>query len=446
MSAFTPARRPLILTAAFMGVACAHPAALGVGEGIGPSPTLPPPKTSLIPTVKVAEAKGWNDGQRPVVAPGLVIKPFATDLDHPRWLYVLPNGDVLVAETNAPPRPKDETGLRGWFHHHYASKAGTTGVSANRITLLHDGDGDGVPKERSVLLDSLNSPFGMALIDHRLYVANTDGIVYFPYTPGQMQIVTRGVLVAPLPAGPINHHWTKNIIVSQDREKLYATVGSNSNAGENGLADEEGRAAVWEIDLSTGQRRIYASGLRNPVGLAWEPTTGALWVAVNERDELGNDLVPDYMTSLHDGAFYGFPFSYFGGHLDPRVKQQRPDLVARAVVPDYALGAHTASLGLVWSPRESLLPPSLRNGMIVSQHGSWNRDPRSGYKVIFVPFENGKPSGPPVDIVTGFLDGHDDARGRPVGVAFDKFGALLIADDVGNTIWRVTASPALTTR
>jgi glucose/arabinose dehydrogenase len=445
MFASTRARRRVAL-AVLMLVACAHPATLTVGAGTGPSPELPPPKTSLIPTVKVADAKGWPDGARPIVAPGLTVKPFATDLDHPRWIYVLPNGDVLVAETNAPPRPDDNKGIKGWFINHYARKAGATGASANRITLLRDADGDGVPENRGVLLDSLNSPFGMVAIDNSLYVANTDAVLRFPYTRGQMQIAARGVLVAPLPAGSINHHWTKNIIASPDTEKLYATVGSNSNAGENGMAVEEGRATVWEINLSTGKRRIFASGLRNPVGLAWEPTTGALWVSVAERDELGSDLVPDYMTALHDGAFYGFPYGYFGRHLDPRVKVQRPDLVAHALVPDYALGPHTASLGLAWSPEKSSLPPSFCNGMIVSQHGSWNRKPPSGYKVVFVPFENGKPSGPPVDVVTGFLDSHGNALGRPVGVAFDKHGGLLIADDVGNTVWRVTATATLTTR
>ena len=446
MLASTRARRRTVLAAFVLFAACAHPASLSVGDGIGPSPQLPPPSTSLIPTVKVAEAKGWPADGRPTVGPGLMVKPFATDLDHPRWLYVLPNGDVLVAETNAPPRPDDGNGIRAWFVRRYMKKAGAAVASANRITLLRDADGDGVPEARSVLLDSLNSPFGMALVDRRLYVANTDGLVRYPYARGQMQIAARGVPIAPLPAGTINHHWTKNLIASVDGSKLYATVGSNSNAGENGIDEEEGRAAVWEIDLTTGRRRVFAFGLRNPVGLAWEPASGALWVSVAERDDLGSDLVPDYMTALHDGAFYGFPFSYYGQHLDPRVKHQRPDLVARALVPDYALGAHTASLGIVWSPQTSLLPASLRNGMIVSQHGSWNRKPQSGYKVIFVPFENGKPSGPPVDVVTGFLDAHGDAMGRPVGVAFDKHGGLLIADDVGNTIWRVTAAPTLTTR
>jgi glucose/arabinose dehydrogenase len=439
-------RARVALTTIVVLVACAHGASLPVADGIGPSPQLPSPHTSLIPTVKVSEAKGWSDGEKPAVMSGMTVKAFATNLDHPRWLYVLPNGDVLVAETNAPERPDDSKGIKGWFMRRYMKKAGAAVPSANRITLLRDADGDGTVDARTVLIDSLNSPFGMALVDHSLYVANTDGVVSFPYTRGQMQITARGVPVAMLPAGTINHHWTKNIIASPDGRKLYVTVGSNSNAGENGLDAEAERAAVWEVDLATANKRLFASGLRNPVGLAWEPATGALWVSVLERDELGNDLVPDFMTALHEGAFYGFPFSYYGKNLDPRVKDQRPDLVATARVPDYALGAHTASLGLAWSPKESSLPQSLRNGMIVGQHGSWNRKPQSGYKVIFVPFENGKPSGPPVDVVTGFLDSHGDALGRPVGVAFDKHGGLLIADDVGNTIWRVTGSPTLTTR
>ena len=426
--------------------ACGHSATLTVADGTGPTPQLPPPRTSLIPTVKVADAKAWQDGEHPTATSGTTVSLFADGLDHPRWLYVLPNGDVLVAETNAPPRPDDSKGIKGWFINHYMKKAGAAVKSANRITLLRDADGDGIVDSRTVLIDSLNSPFGMALIDGYLYVANTDNVVRFPYKRGQMQIASKGVPVSPLPAGPINHHWTKNIVASADGSKLFATVGSNSNAGENGIDNERERAAVWEIDLTTGSHRVFASGMRNPVGLAWEPKTGALWTSVNERDELGSDIVPDYMTALRDGAFYGFPYSYFGQHLDPRVKEQRPDLVARALVPDYALGPHTASLGLVWSPENSLLPSEFRNGMIVSQHGSWNRDPRSGYKVIFIPFENGKPSGPPVDLVTGFLDSHDNAKGRPVGVAFDTRGALLIADDVGNRIWRVTATPTLTTR
>lgn len=439
-------RRYIIGTCAAIGAtACGPSARLPVSAGIGPSPALPEPETSLIPTVKVATAKGWPLGEKPASASGTTVVAFAKELNHPRWLYVLPNGDVLVAETNAPVRPDDGKGIKAWFVKRYMKKAGAAVPSANRITLLRDTDGDGIAETRSAFLDSLNSPFGMALIGNTLYVANTDGVVRFPYRDGEMRIASRGTKVVDLPAGTIDHHWTKNIIASPDGTKLYATVGSNSNAAENGIDKEEGRAAIWEIDLKTGTHRVFATGLRNPVGLAWEPSTGRLWAAVNERDELGSDLVPDYMTAVRDGGFYGWPFSYYGQHVDHRVKPQRPDLVATAVVPDYALGPHTGSLGLAWSPRATSLPAELQNGMFVGQHGSWNRKPPSGYKVIFVPFAEGKPSGMPIDVVTGFLDDEGHARGRPVGVAIDKHGALLVADDVGNAVWRVKGSQTLTT-
>ncbi|HVE34096.1 MAG TPA: sorbosone dehydrogenase family protein [Gemmatimonadaceae bacterium] len=424
--------------------ACARPAQLSVADGTGPSPALPDARTSLIPTVKVAPAKGWGNYERPTGASGTVVNAFAKGLDHPRWLYVLPNGDVLVAETNAPKRPDDGKGIRAWFVRRYMNKAGAAVPSANRITLLRDADGDGVAEVRRVLLDSLNSPFGMAYRDGGLYVANTDAVLRFPFDLRSSRVTGAPNKVVDLPAGTINHHWTKNILLSDDGSTLYATVGSNSNAAENGLEAERDRAAIWRIDLRTGAHRVYASGLRNPNGLAWEPTTGALWAAVNERDELGSDLVPDYITSVRDGGFYGWPFSYYGQHVDKRVKDQRPDLVASAVVPDFAMGPHTASLGLAWSPSESALPPSLRDGLIVGQHGSWNRKPPSGYKVVFVPFTNGKPSGMPVAVLTGFLDADGNARGRPVGVALDARGALLVADDVGNAIWRVVGSQTLT--
>jgi glucose/arabinose dehydrogenase len=424
--------------------ACARPAQLSVADGTGPSPALPDARTSLIPTVKVAPAKGWGNYERPTGASGTVVNAFAKGLDHPRWLYVLPNGDVLVAETNAPKRPDDGKGIRAWFVRRYMNKAGAAVPSANRITLLRDADGDGVAEVRRVLLDSLNSPFGMAYRDGGLYVANTDAVLRFPFDLRSSRVTGAPNKVVDLPAGTINHHWTKNILLSDDGSTLYATVGSNSNAAENGLEAERDRAAIWRIDLRSGAHRVYASGLRNPNGLAWEPTTGALWAAVNERDELGSDLVPDYITSVRDGGFYGWPFSYYGQHVDKRVKDQRPDLVASAVVPDFAMGPHTASLGLAWSPSESALPPSLRDGLIVGQHGSWNRKPPSGYKVVFVPFTNGKPSGTPADVLTGFLDADGNARGRPVGVALDARGALLVADDVGNAIWRVVGSQTLT--
>lgn len=307
---------------------------------------------------------------------------------------------------------------------------------ATKITLLRDADGDGVAEVRSVLLSGLNSPFGMTLVGNTLYVANSDALVRFPYSEGQTQITAAATKVVDFPPGPMNHHWTKSLIASADGTKLYVGIGSNSNVAEHGMAHEVGRAAIWEIDARTGEHRVFASGLRNPVGLAWEPETGLLWVAVNERDELGSDLVPDYMTSVRDGGFYGWPYSYFGTHVDRRVKPPRPDLVATAIVPDYALGPHTASLGLAHSSGTSLLP-QFANGMFVGQHGSWNRKSRSGYKVIFVPFSAGRPSGAPIDVLTGFVRENGDAMGRPVGVALDRTGALLVADDVGNVVWRV---------
>ena len=430
----------LVLGIAALGLsACGEQARLPVSAGMGPNPELPPPKTSLIPTVHIAPAKGWPDGVAPTAAPGLAVTSFADGLDHPRWLHVLPNGDVLVAETNGPPRPEDARGIKGWAMKLVMGWAGAATPSADRITLLRDADGDGIVESRSVFLDGLHSPFGMALVGRDFYVANTDAVVRFPYEEGQTQITARGVKVVDLPAGPINHHWTKNLIASRDGSRLYVAIGSNSNVAENGIAAEEGRAAIWEVDPSTGRHRIFASGLRNPVGLALEPETGVLWTTVNERDELGSDLVPDYMTAVKDGAFYGWPYSYFGAHVDRRVKPQRPDLVARAIVPDYALGAHTACLGLVFA-EGNRLTPEFSSGAFVGQHGSWNRRPRSGYKVIFVPFDDGRPVGDPVDVLTGFLSAEGDALGRPVGVVFDRQGALLVADDVGNRIWRVTAA------
>jgi glucose/arabinose dehydrogenase len=334
-------------------------------------------------------------------------------------------------------RPEDGKGLRGWFFAHFQKKAGGAVPSANRITLLRDTDGDGIAEARWVFLSGLNSPFGMALVGDVLYVANSDALVSFPYVRGETHISAAPTTVLLLPAGPINHHWTKNVIASPDGTRLYVAVGSNSNAAENGIANETDRAAIWEVNPATGAHRVYASGLRNPVGMAWSPETAALWVSVNERDELGSDLVPDYMTAVHDGAFYGWPYSYYGNHVDTRVKPARPDLVATAIEPDFALGAHTASLGLA-SSKGTTLPEMFADGMFVGQHGSWNRSPRSGYRVIFVPFIAGVPSGLPVDVLTGFVTDQGDAMGRPVGVAIDTRGALLVADDVGNVIWRVT--------
>jgi glucose/arabinose dehydrogenase len=430
----------LALAALALG-ACREQAALPVSAGIGPHPMLPAPDETLIPTVNVAPAKGWPEGAAPVAAPGLTVVQFADGLDHPRWVYVLPNGDVLVAETNAPPRPDaGGGGIRGWAMKFFMQRAGAAVTSADRITLLRDADGDGVVETRSVFLEGLHSPFGMALVGNELYVANTDALLRFPYEEGQTRIDQPGETVVELPAGLINAHWTKNVIASRDGAHLYVTVGSNSNVADHGFAAEEGRAAIWQIDRATGEHRIFASGLRNPVGLAFEPESGALWTSVNERDELGSDLVPDYMTAVGDGAFYGWPYSYYGDHVDARVEPQRPDLVARAVIPNYALGPHTASLGLAFADGARSLPSAFRNGAFVGQHGSWNRRPRSGYKVIFVPFRNGRPAGDPVDVLTGFLNAEGEAQGRPVGVAIDRQGALLVADDVGNRIWRVTAT------
>ena len=418
--------------------ACGQPAQLPFEAGVGPQPQLPAPQQALIPTVNIAKARSWPVGTLPTVAPGLIATAFAQGLDHPRWLYTLPNGDVLVAESNAPPKPDGGGGIKGWVMTLVMKAAGAATVSANRITLLRDANGDGVAEERHVLLDGLNSPFGLALIGERLYVANTDAVVSFAYRTGQTRIDGPSEKLVDLPAGPVNHHWTKNIIASPDGKRLYVTVGSNSNVAENGMAIEAGRAAIWEVELGSGAHRLFATGLRNPNGMGWAPETGALWTVVNERDELGSDLVPDYLTSVRDGAFYGWPWSYYGQHVDGRVKPPEPNKVAQAIAPDYALGNHVAPLGMVFATGQNL-GAAYANGVFIGEHGSWNRTPRSGYKVVFVPFAGGRPNGLPVDVVTGFVQG-DDALGRPVGVALDGRGALLVADDVGNTVWRVSAA------
>lgn len=419
--------------------ACGESSSLQVSDGTGPSPKLPEPNKTLIPTVNIAPAIGWPAGGKPTAAAGTQVAAFAEGLDHPRWLYVLPNGDVLVAETNAPPKPDDSAGIRGWVMKKVMGKAGAGVPSPNRITLLRDADHDGVAETRTVFLQNLNSPFGMTLVGNDLYVADTDRLLRFHYEPGATEIKTQPIKVTDLPGGTLNHHWTKNVIASKDGSKLYVTVGSNSNVGENGLDKEEGRAAIWEVDRATGNHRIFASGIRNPNGLAWEPTTGALWTAVNERDEIGSDLVPDYITSVKDGGFYGWPFSYYGQHVDVRVKPQNPDLVAKAIAPDYAVGPHTASLGLTFADGNSL-PAQFKDGAFIGQHGSWNRKPHSGYKVISVPFAAGKPNGQPIDVLTGFLDKDENALGRPVGVVIEQQGGLLVADDVGNKVWRVSSA------
>lgn len=435
-------RKPqLVFVIALAGglAACGETSSLQVSDGTGPSPKLPEPNKTLIPTVNIAPAIGWPEGSKPTAAAGTQVEAFAEGLDHPRWMYVLPNGDVLVAETNAPPKPDDSKGIKGWVMKKVMGKAGAGVPSPNRITLLRDADHDGVAETRTVFLQNLNSPFGMTLVGNDLYVADTDRLLRFNYEPGATEIKTQPIKVTDLPGGTLNHHWTKNVIASKDGSKLYVTVGSNSNVGENGLDKEEGRAAIWEVDRATGNHRIFASGIRNPNGLAWEPTSGALWTAVNERDEIGSDLVPDYITSVKDGGFYGWPFSYYGQHVDVRVNPQNLDLVAKAIAPDYAVGPHTASLGLTFAEGNTL-PAQFKEGAFIGQHGSWNRKPHSGYKVIFVPFTGGKPSGTPVDVLTGFLDKDENALGRPVGVVIDQQGGLLVADDVGNKVWRVSST------
>ena len=414
--------------------ACGDKSTLPQGADIGPQPELKAPNKTLIPTVNIAKATGWPAGVMPTAAAGLEVNAFATALDHPRWVYVLPNGDVLVAESNAPAKP-DAGGIRSWIQGKVMARAGAGVPSANRITLLRDADGDGVAELKTVFLKNLHSPFGMALVGDMLYVANADAIVRFRYKEGATEITEAAQPVAPLPGG-LNHHWTKNIIASQDGKKLYATVGSNSNVAENGMDVEKNRAAILEVDLASGATRVFASGLRNPNGMAWNPDTGALWTVVNERDEIGSDLVPDYLTSVKEGGFYGWPYSYYGKNVDARVKPQRPDLVDKAIVPDYALGAHVAALGLTFY-EGTLLPAQYRNGAIIGNHGSWNRKPRSGYNVVFIPFRDGMPNGKPVDILSDFVNKDGEAQGRPVGVAVDKKGAVLVADDVGNVIWRV---------
>ena len=433
-----PARLSIALVATAALVACGETSKLPDNTVVGPNPQLPAPGGSLIPTVKVAPVKGWPAGTMPTAAAGTQVQPFATGLDHPRWLHTLPNGDVLVAESNKPANAGEgkKPSIKGWVQGLFMKRAGAAVPSADRISLLRDADGDGVAEVKSVLLQGLTSPFGMALVGNTLYVANADAVVKFPYQAGQTQITAAGTKVVDLPS-KINHHWTKNLIANADGSKLYVTVGSNSNIGENGMENEEGRAAIWEVDAATGTHRIYASGLRNPNGLAWSGST--LWTVVNERDELGNDLVPDYMTSVKDGAFYGWPWSYFGDVVDTRVEPARPDMVAKAIKPDYALGAHVAALGLAISDGKPMAG-KYGPGAFIGEHGSWNRKPPSGYKVVFVPFAEGRPAGMPQDVLTGFLTADGEALGRPVGVAFDTKGALLVADDVGNAIWRV--SPA----
>ena len=432
-------RLALLIMLAGSLAACGESSTLQVADGTGPSPKLPEPNKTLIPTVNIAPAIGWPEGAKPIAAAGTQVAAFAEGLDHPRWLYVLPNGDVLVAETNAPPKPDDAKGVRGWVMEKVMDRAGAGVPSPNRITLLRDADHDGVAETRTVFLENLNSPFGMTLVGSDLYVADSDKLLRFPYQPGETAITAPGAKVVDLPGGPLNHHWTKNVVASQDGSKLYVSVGSNSNVGENGLEAEQGRAAIWEVDRASGQHRIFASGLRNPNGMAWEPQSGKLWAIVNERDEIGSDLVPDYMTSVQENGFYGWPYSYFGQHVDERAQPQRPDLVEKAIKPDYAISSHVAPLGLLFYTGDNM--PQYRGGAFVSEHGSWNRKPLNGYQVMWVKFENGQPVGLPQPVVTGFLtDDQKQVRGLPVGLGMDAQGGLIIADDAGDAVWRVSAA------
>ncbi|NWE17561.1 PQQ-dependent sugar dehydrogenase, partial [Pseudomonas yamanorum] len=431
-----PSRLALLITTTAVLSACGESSKLPFQAGVGPSPQLPEPTTSLIPTLKVSKAVGWPGNAQPTAPEGFTVTALAENLDHPRWVYTLPNGDVLVAESNHPPMHEGATdggtGLLAWARRtamgFVMGRVGADAPSADRITLLRDADGDGHAEVKSVFLDGLTSPFGMALVGDELYIGNADAVVKVPYVRGQTHIDAVPVKVTDLPAG-INHHWTKNVLANPQGTQLYVTVGSNSNVGENGLEAEDGRAAIWEVDLGSGQKRLFASGLRNPNGLAWKPGSTQLWTVVNERDEIGSDLVPDYLTSVQDGAFYGWPWSYYGAHVDSRVQPPRPDKVAQAIAPDYALGTHVAPLGLAFSDARGM-PAAFADGVFVGEHGSWNRNPQAGYKVVFVPFKDGKPSGAPVDFLTGFLNGDGEAQGRPVGVALDGQGALLVADDV----------------
>ena len=431
-------RTLIALACASILTGCMESARLPAEASIGPSPQIPEPRHTLLPTVSIAPAKGWPANTTPHAAQGLEVKAFATGLQHPRWILALPNGDVLVAETDHPPQPDEGKGIRGKIMEFIMKLAGEAKGSANRITLLRDTDGDGVADKSFAYLENLNSPFGMALVGNDLYVANTDAVVRFPYVEGADRITAPGTKVVDLPAGTRNHHWTKNVIATRDGAKLYVTVGSNSNVAENGMEIESERAAIWEVDAKTGTHRIFASGLRNPNGMGWEPSSGMLWTVVNERDELGSDLVPDYLTSVKEGKFYGWPYSYYGQHVDDRVSPPRPDLVKTAIVPDYALGTHVAPLGLAFADGAQL-GDRFKSGAFVGRHGSWNRNPKNGYDVVFVPFSGGNASGVPIEVLDGFLSPGGDAWGRPVGVAIDKRGALLVADDVGNAVWRVTA-------
>ena len=435
MSRFSPAGA-VVGAAALAALSACGPKPMDPHKQLGPNPYLPAIHQYLLPPMAVSKVIGWH-GEKPTVPAGMKIEALATGLMNPRSVYVLPNGDVLIAETGQPGpapvnRPKEF--IMGWLE----KKSHTSSKPGQRITLVRM-DASGAPILRTVFIDHLHSPFGMVLVGGDLYVADTDAVLRFPYQTGQTKITAPGVKLTDLPGGPIDHHWTKSLTASPDGTKLYAGVGSNSNITENGIPAEKDRAAIWEIDRATGAHRLYATGLRNPNGLSFEPTTHVLWAVVNERDELGPDLVPDYMTSVKDGAFYGWPWSYWGQHVDPRVMPRNPAMVAKAIMPDYSLSSHVAPLGMVFYTGTSL-PAAYRGGAFVGEHGSWDRFPLNGYKVVYIPFANGRPNGMAQDVVTGFATAKNEARGRPVGLAMDNGGGLLIADDVGGTVWRVTGA------
>ncbi|QKJ89077.1 sorbosone dehydrogenase family protein [Paramixta manurensis] len=430
----------MALSAAVILAGCDDTSSIDQDQQIGANPKLPAAQNFLLPPMKVPKGIGWKEGEKPKVAAGLKIEKVADGFEHPRQLYVLPNGDVLVVESNGPGDPitQPKQKVMGWVQNF----SGSGGKGGNRITLLRNPSGDGVTWQKSPFLENLHSPFGIQLIGSDLYVANADSLMKYHYQTGQTKITDPGTELTELPGGPINHHWTKSLLASPDGKKLYVGVGSNSNITENGIGAEYRRANVLEVDVATGASRIYASGLRNPTGLQWEPQTGQLWAVANERDEIGADLVPDYLTSVKEGAFYGWPYSYYGQHVDKRVQPQRPDLVAKAIKPDYALSSHVAPLAL-WFYTGTNLPQEYRGGAFISEHGSWDRKPLNGYRVAYVTFKDGKPVGLPKPVVTGFLtDDGSEVHGLPVGLAMDKQGALLVADDAGNTVWRVTAANA----
>lgn len=429
----------LAVSSALLLSGCDEQASVDPSQQMGPDPVLPKAQDFLMPPMQVPKGVAWKQDEAPKVASGLQITKVAEGLMHPRQVYVLPNNDVLVVEANSPgtePVSMPKQLVMGMVQ----KSSGKGGKGGNRITLLRNTSGDGVTWEKHIFLENLHSPFGVQLVGDTLYVANADNIMRYRYQEGATRITDPGSELTDLPGGPLNHHWTKSLLASPDGSKLYVGVGSNSNIVENGIGAEYRRAAVLEVDTATGGSRIYASGLRNPTGLQWEPQTGKLWAIVNERDEIGADLVPDYLTSVQEGGFYGWPYSYFGQHIDHRVMPQRPDLVQKAIKPDYALSSHVAPLGLMFYTGTSL-PEKYHGGAFISEHGSWDRTPLNGYRVSFVAFQNGRPVGKPEPVVTGFLsDDHKEVRGLPVGLAMDKLGGVLIADDAGDTVWRVSAA------